>query len=622
MGWRMAGNVFDFELNANDNASKEIANIEAELNNLRPVLTDVRKQLSFGGDETAANMGILGDKLKDMSDFAKGGVQHIGDMIPPLKNLGALTGSLIKAGGIGAFISGGVDKIGQMATEGYNQTKNAKNTGMSVEESSRLSGTLQQMGIGGYDARAAMESYYEKLSQSLTPGGNAELLASIRSLGADIVQREDGSVDLTSTLLKLESAIEKIPEYRNWELKSKAQLPDELLTLLRDGGFDDKLLRSDELGLTRSQENAKRMNRINSWFNEWGAELTGKMNQIEETIVTGLSGDFSEQQAKAKQRSENFSKYQANNRYFSGDKNEDTFQWALHDESFLKELSWWDRLNFKSRDVSSEARKKINAKYGDEWEKRQQAASKKNVSAIADKIPDNWVQDKAFNPNRRGFRNNNPGNLIAAPNAIGRDYGNNHHYAQFANSRDGIAAMSRQLMLDAERGLNTISGYLQKYAPSKAGNNTNNYINRVSQQTGFGANEPLNMHDPSVLAKLLPAMIKVENGEQPFSYEQIMEGITDSIADDKWKGLRHPDKLSAQREKLEEASLNQRESLFKGTDSIQPLLDKMTTVIAQALKENQNNSSIEVVLTNPDVGVQKVVHTKAKGRVTTSMDVY
>lgn len=54
----MAGNTFDFELNADDQASQEIANIEAELNKLRPVLKDVRESLRMGGMNQFPDCGM------------------------------------------------------------------------------------------------------------------------------------------------------------------------------------------------------------------------------------------------------------------------------------------------------------------------------------------------------------------------------------------------------------------------------------------------------------------------------------------------------------------------------------------------------------------------------------
>ncbi|MBO1929609.1 hypothetical protein J4731_19420 [Providencia rettgeri] len=75
---------------------------------------------------------------------------------------------------------------------------------MSVEEETRLIGTLQQRGVNESEARQSMSGYYVELSKAIK-GENNELLASIRQIGADIYQKKDGLVDVTKTLQSLES---------------------------------------------------------------------------------------------------------------------------------------------------------------------------------------------------------------------------------------------------------------------------------------------------------------------------------------------------------------------------------------------------------------------------------
>uniref|UniRef100_A0A3B0M3A4 Uncharacterized protein n=1 Tax=Arsenophonus endosymbiont of Trialeurodes vaporariorum TaxID=235567 RepID=A0A3B0M3A4_9GAMM len=96
-------NTFDFELTADDNASREIAHIELALNKLRPTLTDVRGKLQLGHNETTASLGIVGDKIRDIAEFARQGSQRIGDMLPPLKNVGELSGKYL---GLAAKVGG------------------------------------------------------------------------------------------------------------------------------------------------------------------------------------------------------------------------------------------------------------------------------------------------------------------------------------------------------------------------------------------------------------------------------------------------------------------------------------------------------------------------------------
>ncbi|MDC9591661.1 lytic transglycosylase domain-containing protein, partial [Xenorhabdus sp. XENO-10] len=123
-------NVFDFQLNADDNATRALAEIEARIKGLQPVLNSTREGLRFGGSETLENTGALSNKLRDMSRSAQDNVQNIGDMIPPLKNFGelftkysGLTSKMGLFGGIGGVVGGmaaGYKTLRDMGKEAYN----------------------------------------------------------------------------------------------------------------------------------------------------------------------------------------------------------------------------------------------------------------------------------------------------------------------------------------------------------------------------------------------------------------------------------------------------------------------------------------------------------------------
>lgn len=627
----MAGNAFDFELNADDCASGQITVLEEKIRSLNPALDEARDKLKLGGDESVTGLRGIGDLLRDVSEEAKSGVQSIGDMIPPLKNFGALAGKLTGIGGIGAIIAGGGKLITGMAEEGKNITTSAANTGMTVEESTRLSGTLQQKGVSKDDARNQMEGYYEKLSQAVI-GKDDQLLASIRSIGADVVRRPDGSADVTNTLLSIEKAIKTLPEHRNWELRDNLKLTPDMIALLREGDLQGRLNKSDKFGLTMDGEFAEKMTEVDTQLSEAGAKLTGKMNQIQKSLYEFIDSpsiipDFGDLDGAMKNiRESELRINDTEDNFYHGDKRQDIIRWAAKDKEYRDSLSWFEDLRMTALDPDDKMYTDIYNKWSDKWEEqRERAEAGKNKPALNSKVPDNWVQDEQYNPNRRGLRNNNPGNLIAAPNSTGYDYGNDHRYVKFGSSRDGIAAMSRQLMLDAEDGLNTFDGLLKKYAPAKAKNNTQGYIDRVSKGTGFGPHEPLNMHDPNVLAKVIPHMIKVENIEQPYSYQEVMDGIMDSIMDDRWKGLRNPDRVREQRDMIAMQQAQQQETTSVATDfkidsdPTQALL-AFADQLSQVLQENKSGGTLEIVLTNAETGTKSTVNVKPKGRVTTAMN--
>ncbi|PHM60676.1 phage tail protein [Xenorhabdus stockiae] len=223
----------------------------------------------------------------------------------------------------------------------------------------------------------------------------------------------------------------------------------------------------------------------------------------------------------------------------------------------------------------------------------------------------------------RGIRNNNPGNLTAAPHAVGKDYGNNHTYVKFDTAHDGLSAMARQLMLDAERGLNTIELFLDKYASEEAGNNTEAYVRSVSQRTGYARNQRLDMHDPEVLNNLMAAMIKHENDNiNPYSYEQIKEGVNDAIHSDRWRGLRKPEII---REQRLQHPRNKRESqpepsLYgnkKESESQMDIVQSMAKAFQEAIAGKP--FQLEVTLVNDKTGERQRFQSKPGGKVTTSM---
>ncbi|MBQ0533472.1 hypothetical protein [Providencia huaxiensis] len=633
----MASNTFDFELVADDKVSNEIVNIEAQLSQLSPILKQTREDLKLGGDDSLTGLGNIGDKIRVITDGAKSGAQSIGDMIPPLKNFGAIAGGLMKAGGIGALVSGGYKYGAEAAENGTKTLTSAKNMGMSVEESTRLSGTLVQKGASKDEASGIMESYYEKLSQA-NKGQDGELLASIKSIGAELVKNKDGSVNITKTLESLEAAIQELPDSRNWELRDKLKLPPELIALLKEGKgkLKERMARSDKIGLTVSGEHAERMDKLNTKIKDLGAEFEGAGNKLEKGIFDFIYndsmlmkvpdfGDVDKATNRIKEVEERADDTPDN--FYHGDKRKDLIARALKDEDYKKSLSFYEKTRLIAHDPTDYQYKNIEERYGKEWERQKQLfEERKNTPKfnIGDKVPDNFFKNSDNAEGSRGFRNKNPGNLTAAPNSSGYDYGNGHRYVQFPTMKDGLAGMSRQLMLDAERGLNTIDKYLYKYAGPEAGNDTEAYIRQVSKMTGYGRYDQLDMHDPDVMAKLMPAMIQVENGKQPFSYDEIMEGIMESIMDDRWKGKRNSDRVMEQRDmialreehKRSEQRTQEMPPINAGNQTTQAV-DMITSALSEAL---QQNTKLEITVISGDKKTTQYLTPKSNARITVPMD--
>lgn len=124
----------------------------------------------------------------------------------------------------------------------------------------------------------------------------------------------------------------------------------------------------------------------------------------------------------------------------------------------------------------------------------------------------------------RGIRNNNPGNIERGTDAwqgMSEDQSSDERFIVFDGPEWGIRAIARILMSYNRRGVDTLQEVLATWAPPSE-NNTNAYIASVSQQTGIVPDRVLSPSDyPAVIA----ALIRHENGSNPYSDELINRGI-------------------------------------------------------------------------------------------------
>jgi len=132
----------------------------------------------------------------------------------------------------------------------------------------------------------------------------------------------------------------------------------------------------------------------------------------------------------------------------------------------------------------------------------------------------------------RGLRLRNPGNIRPGAGFYG-EVGDDGDYAQFASDEAGIRAIQRLLKTYGnEYGINTLRGLANRYAPSSE-NPTSNYIDFLSQQTGIGPDEEINLAERG--SQIVPAIIGFEQGQQPFSQELINRAIGAAEFDDEEK---------------------------------------------------------------------------------------
>lgn len=130
----------------------------------------------------------------------------------------------------------------------------------------------------------------------------------------------------------------------------------------------------------------------------------------------------------------------------------------------------------------------------------------------------------------RGVRNNNPGNLEASSSNpwIGQT-GSDGRFAKFETPEHGIRALGRNLISYQRQGIDTVGEIINRWAPPSDNNDTAAYIKAVCAQLGVTANQPLDASNPDTLQALCAAIIKHENGTQPYSPDQLSTGVSAAL---------------------------------------------------------------------------------------------
>ncbi|EMN8048059.1 hypothetical protein ACNC1L_001148 [Escherichia coli] len=541
-------NVFDFELVANDQVSDVIDRINEAIRGLEPKLDRTKEGLQLGGQETVDGLNGFISRFENLSKTARDNVQLIGDMVPPLKMVGELSGKLGSLGIAGAA-GYGLKQVAygfrEASREAYNLDVSSKNAGMRVDDFSRLAGAMRILGADSESANASIDGMAKTLKEAAS-GANGQVLGALAQIGVQIQKNNDGSVD---TLKTLQEIARVFPSLRPEQQKSVADalgLTPEMLALMREGERMKTLLaKSDEFGLTVDPALNQQLSEVNGTMNELSASWDGLWQRSKNKALTTILSDGS-----VKDGLEGVTDLFTNGDFtglshalgFINSNDAEKLRRIQNDKELYNSLPRSERGQIDAGFMTDAVRKRYDANYratdsAIQLQNDLSAISQPQSNVARGNVPYGETRNNAI-----GFRNNNPGNLRVAANATGKNGG----FSTFANDADGRTAMARQLMLYGDRGNNTLDGIIHTYAPQSE-NNTRAYIDSVSKATGYGAKEQVNLHDPETLKTIMAAMIKHENGAQPYTEEQLLNAIQTAITDDRWSGKRNPDVLAQQR---------------------------------------------------------------------------
>jgi hypothetical protein len=127
----------------------------------------------------------------------------------------------------------------------------------------------------------------------------------------------------------------------------------------------------------------------------------------------------------------------------------------------------------------------------------------------------------------RGIRNNNPGNIRRSKDPWQglAEKQTDRSFFRFESAIYGIRALARVLITYQDKHqLRTIKSIIGRWAP-KSENNTDAYVRSVAKQSGFDANQKLDLHRFEHLRPVVEAIIWHENGQQPYSEAEVIKAL-------------------------------------------------------------------------------------------------
>ena len=132
----------------------------------------------------------------------------------------------------------------------------------------------------------------------------------------------------------------------------------------------------------------------------------------------------------------------------------------------------------------------------------------------------------------RGIKNHNPGNIRKGDQWQGLDTpGDDGEFCCFESPAYGIRALARVLITYQDRriakdgsAIDTVQEIIERWAPSSE-NDTQSYVRSVRQAAGVRPGEHIDCHDFDMLSRIVKAIIRHENGVQPYTEAQITKGL-------------------------------------------------------------------------------------------------
>lgn len=406
-----------------------------------------------------------------------------GEMETALKNIGLTVGKLL-LGFEG--LKGAITYFGNLNVATAELGRFAKNIGMSAHEVNTWNGAVELAGGSAKDAEADLAALSASITDLRATGTVSPLLLLFQRLGVSLTDAQGKTRSLTDLYKDLGDKLQKYSRQDAFNLAQSAGVTESTFNLIRATAAErERLLKLSEENNNVDQARVEQAQKLQEQWRLIGKQIESVAQTISAVLAPAVQNAFS---------------------YLTGlIADMKTLGTVLQPISnIFKEMA--KTLDFIDKKLSGGALSGLLK------------ASVNPTGFILDRLHDlaggaraNAPLNEVEGPLSRGgvisrpgdgstSRNNNPGNIRYAGQreAIGQD---ERGFAIFPTLEAGIQAATKQLDLYAQRGINTIAGIVNTWAPAADKNNVPAYIAALQKSTGRGANDQLSGADRLNLLK-------------------------------------------------------------------------------------------------------------------------
>lgn len=546
-------NNFTFTISAVDNVTKNIKRIN---DNIDRMLKPIRRvQNSVKSMTKEAGLDRFGKSMKDVAS-------QTGKVA---ENIRSITAPLAAVIGVGT-VAGIADLATQWGRFGNSLTQNSSVIGISTNDLQELQGAAKMAGLSTESMTSSLRSLGDTMNDAVN-GRNQEALMVMNKIGLTLHRTKSGAVDTARAMRDLADAVSS-PKFKG-NVQAQAELSrifgvEPMLYLLQKGrrGIDEYVAEARKLGYIMSPQQIAAAEQYNRNMMAFEMTLSSLRNTIGDALIPTLQpllNDLTKWVSAHKQliatKIDEFV-----HRISDAIKNTNWDQWKMGMIGVAAVLGSGLAANvlllgwaIVKLTTSLGTLIKLAGGIG-------MTGALGNIAALGAQATllggaglvgwefgkhivnpaINWLVEKATGEKGQtlggliyekthksepvGILQNNPGNL--------RKWGNHltmNGFAVFKTPGEGITAMAENLRgYQNKYGLDTLNGIISRYAPSSE-NDTAAYIADVSRHTGFKPDQRLNLNDRRTLAPLVSAMIRHENGKNPYTNAQIDQSVSAAV---------------------------------------------------------------------------------------------